>query len=75
MCFVGGESACGAHAVRAAGDGHPAAATDRGSAADACCKGKTFFFNLFFRTSFCLLYLFWAGQIKSHCLHFMSPLN
>lgn len=37
---VGGESARGAHAVRAAGDGHAAAAADRGSAADARRKGK-----------------------------------
>lgn len=43
MCLcvcVGGESACGAHAVRAAGDGHTAAAANRGSAADACRKGN-----------------------------------
>ena len=36
---VGGESACGAHAVGAAGDGHTAAAANRGSAADARRKG------------------------------------
>ena len=42
MC-AGGESACGAHAVGAAGDGLTAAAADRGSAADACRKGSVLY--------------------------------
>lgn len=37
---LGGESACWAHAVRAAGDGQSAAAANWGSAADARCKGN-----------------------------------
>lgn len=43
---VGGESACGADAVRAAGDGHAAAAANRSSAADARCKGSSLSFIL-----------------------------